>query len=85
MFKNIQIFKNAAAVISELKPATFWDLSDEETSAITHVDDFEFFDYLVFDGSRLIVIDRPSGDVIQEFNTIDEFIAETLEYIRAED
>lgn len=84
MFKNIQLFRSAADIFAEFRPAVFEALSDDDCSAVNHVDDYEFLHYFVIDESKVIAADSISGDVIQEFNTIDEFIAATLAYIREE-
>lgn len=84
MFKNIQLFKSAADLIAEFRPEVLEALSDDDCSAVNHVDDYEFINYFVIDESKVIAADRLSGDVIQEFNTIDEFIAATMAYIREE-
>lgn len=84
MIKNIQLFMAADAIIAEFRPAVYEALSDEDKTAVSHVDDFENIEYFVINESKVIAADSLSGDAIQEFNTIDEFIAETMAYIREE-
>ena len=84
MVKNIQIFTAAAAIIDEFRPAVLENLSEDENTAVFHIDDFEAIEYFVINESKVIAADSLTGDVFQEFNTIDEFIAETMAYIREE-
>lgn len=84
MIKNIQLFMAADAIIVEFRPAFYEALSDDEKTAVSHVDDFENIEYFVINESKVIAADSLSGDVIQEFNTIDEFTAATMAYIREE-
>ena len=84
MFKNIQSFMAAAELINEFRPEVLEDLSEDENTAVSHFDDFEAIKYYVINDSKVIAVDSITGDVFQEFGTIDEFIAATLAYIREE-
>ena len=84
MIKNIQLFRSAADIFAEFRPAVLENLSEDENTAVFHIDDFEAIEYFVINESKVIAADSISGDVIQEFNTIDEFTAATLAYIREE-
>ena len=84
MFKNIRRFKCAADVIGEFLPGVIEDLTDEERTAVRHVDDFESLEYFVIDEKKVIVTDSLTGDVIQEFKSIVKFLIKTLTYIEEE-
>lgn len=84
MFKNIQTFKNAADIIAEFMPEVIEALTDEEKTALRHVDDFECLVYFVIDERKVIVADSINGDVIQEFKNLVKFLGETLAYIGEE-
>lgn len=84
MFKNIRRFKCAADVIGEFLPEVIDALTDEERTAVRHVDDFESIEYFVIDEKKVIVTDSLTGDVIQEFKNLVKFLSETLEYISEE-
>lgn len=84
MFKNLWIYDNEAQVIALHRPELYDSLTEEEKSELIHMNDFEGLAFAVIDEKAVAVIEDLTGDVIEEFKSIDEFIAATLAYIRAE-
>jgi len=80
---TIYYYTTAFEVIENwMDPAAFDALSDDEKEILEGVDDYEYFSYYVMDGSTVIIADGRDGGSIIGRQSLDEFVSDTMEYVR---
>lgn len=79
--KTIELYSTAYMLIDNDRPEFLDQLTQGQRETLEHVDDFESIDYLLIDGSAVVIRDMMSGDVLQ-IETLAEFLRHTLDYLK---
>lgn len=85
--KNIQRFDSTFDVLENYgngeKNSTIKNMNfnEDEILFLRHCDDWESFEYLVFNDKYIMVVDSCNGDAISPVITLKEFWQETMEYM----
>ena len=83
-FTNTLYPYNTAFDVMEnhMDPAAFEALSDDEKAVLESLDDYEYFLYIVLDGKVVYIVDGREGGSIIGRQSLNDFVSDTLEYIR---
>lgn len=76
---NVNHFTSAFDLVEELLPDCLDHLTEDEWDCLRSIDDYEYFDYYVLNGSEVVICD--GGTVIGQ-QPLDEYWTCTLDYIR---
>lgn len=76
----IEHFDSPMAIFEDYAREQLESMTADEKDFLDCIDDFEPFDYVVFNYEKVVICDEITGDIIG-VDSIDEFIKQTVEYI----
>lgn len=81
--RKINTFNSAWELIDkyDVIKETGFSADEDDICFLQHFDDFEAFNYVVFDDFKVVVIDAINGDVIGNEMTMGEFWKELIEML----
>ena len=78
--RTIEHFDSPRKIFDDYAIEKLESMTADEKDFLDCIDDFEPFDYVVFNYEKVVICDEISGDIIG-VDSIDEFINQTVEYI----